>query len=74
MQIIRVNSLFLTCKSLYGLRQSPRKWNTTFAEAIEDIGFTPILSGPCLYVYGSGDSYVVLSVYMYFCSGFSPLC
>ncbi|CAN0162912.1 unnamed protein product [Pylaiella littoralis] len=51
-------------KSLYGLRQSPRNWNTTFARAIESIGFTPLLSDPCLYVYGSGDTYVVLSVYV----------
>ena len=51
-------------KSLYGLRQSPRNWNATFARAIESIGFTPIFSDPCVYVSGSGNSYVVLSIYV----------
>lgn len=51
-------------KSLYGLRQSPRNWNSTFARAIESIGFSPIFSDPCVYVYGSGDTYVVLSIYV----------
>ena len=51
-------------KSLYGLRQSPRNWNNTFACAIESIGFKSIYSDPCVYVYGSGKEYVVLSIYV----------
>eukprot|EP00752_Nemacystus_decipiens_P002765 g2583.t1 len=51
-------------KSLYGLRQSPRNWNHTFARAIESIGFKSIYSDPCVYVYGSGNEYVVLSIYV----------
>ncbi|CAN0469558.1 unnamed protein product [Hapterophycus canaliculatus] len=51
-------------KSLYGLRQSPRNWNTTFAGAIKSIGFKPIFSDPCVYVYGSDKTYVVLSIYV----------
>ncbi|CAM9732843.1 unnamed protein product, partial [Hapterophycus canaliculatus] len=51
-------------KSLYGLRQSRRNWNTTFARAIESIGFKPIFSDPCVYVYGSDKNYVVLSIYV----------
>ncbi|CAM9623411.1 unnamed protein product, partial [Pylaiella littoralis] len=51
-------------KTLYGLRRSPRNLNCTFAAAIECLGFTPLLSVPCVYVYGSGDTYVVLSIYV----------
>ena len=51
-------------KSLYGLRQSPRNWNNTFARVIESIGFKSIYSDPCVYVYGSGNEYVVLSIYV----------
>ncbi|CAM9871342.1 unnamed protein product, partial [Hapterophycus canaliculatus] len=38
-------------KSLYGFRHSPHNWNMAFARVIESIGFKPILSGPCVYVY-----------------------
>ncbi|CAN0332528.1 unnamed protein product, partial [Hapterophycus canaliculatus] len=51
-------------KSLYGLRQSLRYWNSTFARAIESIGFKTIFSDPCVYVYGSEKTYVVLSIYV----------
>eukprot|EP00903_Cladosiphon_okamuranus_P021803 g20047.t1 len=52
-------------KSLYGLRQSPRNWNATFAQAIESIGVRSIFYDPCIYVYGSGNTYVVLSIYVH---------
>ena len=55
-------------KSLYGLRQSPRNFGTTFTKGILEIGFTPLLSDPCLYVYGSGPTYTILCVYVDDCS------
>ena len=55
-------------KSLYGLRQSPRNFGNTFAEGIKGIVFTPLLSDPCLYVYGSGPTYAMLCVYVDDCT------
>lgn len=43
---------------------SPRSWNKTFARAIVSTGLTPILSNPCLYVYGGSDPFVVPSAYV----------
>lgn len=43
--------------SQHRMRQSPRNCNCTFSAAVLDIGFTAILSDPCVYVYGSGGTY-----------------
>ena len=55
-------------KSLYGLKQSPRNWGNAFANGIREIGFRPLRSDPCLYYYGSGDTYAILGVYVDDCS------
>ena len=47
-------------KSLYGLRQAPRAWNSTFDRFLQSYGLQQSLSDPCLYV--SPTMYLVLYV------------
>ncbi|KAH9151647.1 hypothetical protein AeNC1_019293, partial [Aphanomyces euteiches] len=49
-------------KSLYGLRQSPRCWNTLLDKTLKTFGFVAAPSDPCLYIYNSGDAYLVVYV------------
>ena len=43
-------------KSLYGLRQAPRNWFTTFATFLIDYGFKKSLRDPCVFVYTDGET------------------
>ena len=43
------------CKSLYGLRQSPKNWRSTIDIYVMKIGFKPLKSDPCVYVYYPDD-------------------
>ncbi|CAN0399791.1 unnamed protein product [Ascophyllum nodosum] len=52
------------CRSVYGLRQSPKPWNGTIDGDLRTIGFLPTASDTCVYVKGSGDSYVMLTLYV----------
>ncbi|KAF0730908.1 hypothetical protein Ae201684_011790 [Aphanomyces euteiches] len=49
-------------KSLYGLRQSPRCWNTLLDKTLKTFGFVAAPSDPCLYIHNSGDAYLVVYV------------
>ena len=51
-------------KSLYGLRQSPNVWNLTIDRDLRRKGFTPTASEACVYTKGSGNSYVVLTLFV----------
>ena len=42
-------------KSLCGLRQSPKNWHSTIDTYVMKIGFKPLKSDPCVYVYYTGD-------------------
>ncbi|CAB1119606.1 unnamed protein product [Ectocarpus sp. CCAP 1310/34] len=55
-------------KSLYGLKQSPRNFGNAVAKGIKDIGFTALLSDPCVCVYGAGPTYAILCVYVDNCT------
>ena len=55
-------------KSIYGLRQSPRKWGTTFAKGIAEIGFIALKSDPCMYMYGSGPTHAILCMHVDDCT------
>ncbi|CAB1111740.1 unnamed protein product [Ectocarpus sp. CCAP 1310/34] len=55
-------------KSLYGLKQSPRNFGNAFAKGNKEIGFTALLSDPCVYVYGAGPTYAILCVYVDNCT------
>ena len=47
-------------KSLYGLRQSSRCWNSVLDEYLKSIGFTQTASDPCIYVKEeNGDIFIV---------------
>ena len=37
-------------KSLYGLKQSPRCWNTAFREYMESIHFKQSTADPCVFI------------------------
>ena len=53
-------------KSLYGLKQSPRCWNTVFKEYMETIHFKPSTTVPCVscvYVQG-GEDMTIVAVYV----------
>eukprot|EP00752_Nemacystus_decipiens_P017171 g15384.t1 len=51
-------------KSLYGLRQSPSVWNLTIDKDLRGKGYTPTASDPCVYTKGSGNSYVMLTLFV----------
>ena len=42
-------------KSLCGLRQSPKNWHSTIDTYVMKIGFKPLKSDPCVYVYYTDD-------------------
>ncbi|KAF0728454.1 hypothetical protein Ae201684_013816 [Aphanomyces euteiches] len=49
-------------KSLYGLRQSPRCWNSLLDSTLKQFGFKPAASDPCIYVYGHMEAYIIVYV------------
>ena len=51
-------------KSLHGLRQSPNVWNLTIDRDLRRKGFTQAASDPCVYTKGSGNSYVMLTLFV----------
>lgn len=51
-------------QSLYGLQQSPRKWFGTLGKNLEEIGFTPLKSDPCVTIYSSGTDSTILTLYI----------
>ncbi len=53
-------------KSIYGLKQSPRCWNTALDTYLKKIGFTQSNSDPCIYYKGIGGELVYMGVYVIF--------
>jgi hypothetical protein len=51
-------------KSLYGLRQSPRKWNDRIHAFLSSMGFRRVESDYGLYVRGRGEKLEIISVYV----------
>ena len=51
-------------RSLYGLAQSPVLWYDTIDGVLIVIGFSPTHSDPCVYVHGSGDTLIILTLYV----------
>ena len=51
-------------KSLYGLKQSARRWNKKLHSALQDLGFNRIRSDPSLYVYERGEVRIYMPVYV----------
>ena len=51
-------------KSIYGLKQSPRCWNTALDAYLKSIGFKQSNSDPCIYYRGTGGDVFYLGVYV----------
>lgn len=49
-------------RSLYGLKQSPRCWNSTLDEFLKQLGFVQSTSDPCIYVASHGE--LMVGVYV----------
>ena len=51
-------------KSIYGLKQSPRCWNTLFKEHMESTNCKQCTADPCIFVRGEGTDLTVIAVYV----------
>ena len=51
-------------KSLYGLKQSPRCWNSALDNFLKDIGFIRSSSDSCIYVRAIDDDLCIIAVYV----------
>ncbi|KAL2242415.1 UNVERIFIED_CONTAM: Retrovirus-related Pol polyprotein from transposon RE1 [Sesamum indicum] len=51
-------------RSLYGLKQASRQWNQELTSKLVQFGFIQSLNDYCLFVKGSGDSLVIVLVYV----------
>ena len=51
-------------KSIYGLKQSPRCWNTTLDTYLKELGFTQTASDPCIYYRKTGGDMLYIGVYV----------
>ena len=49
-------------KSLYGLKQAPRVWHKTITPFLESLGFTPLITDPCLFQRKSDSALIALYV------------
>ena len=52
-------------KSIYGLKQSPRCWNSTLDTHLKDLRFTQMVSDPCIYHQEMEGEMPYIGVYMY---------
>lgn len=51
-------------KSLYGLAQSPGNWFRTIDPVLVEIGFVPLKSDTCVYVYEQDGAKIILTLYV----------
>ena len=51
-------------KGLYGLKQSARKWNEKFMEAMRRMGFIPIAADGCIFIRVSLDGMTIVCLYV----------
>lgn len=49
-------------RSLYGLKQSPRQWNTVLDQTLKEMGFEQSIKDPCLYVGRKPLTYITIYV------------
>lgn len=51
-------------RSLYGLKQAGRVWHETLNERLEEMGFKRILCEHSIWVFGRGDSRIIIPVFI----------
>ena len=51
-------------RSLYGLKQSSRCWNTVFKQYLESINFKQCTADPCIFVSSRGPDLTIIAVYV----------
>ena len=51
-------------KSLYGLAQSPGNWFHTIDPVLISIGFLPLKSDTCIYIYNHDGVVIILTLYV----------
>lgn len=51
-------------KSLYGLREAPKLWYSTLANALKSLGFKRLISSECLFALRRGKNKVILLSYV----------
>ena len=51
-------------KSLYGLKQSARCWNTTLTQHLLSDGYTKSSADECIFIKRAGKNFVILAVYV----------
>ena len=51
-------------KRLYGLRESPKNWFRTIVVELVGIGFRPLKSDPCVYMYKDKTGFIALTLYV----------
>lgn len=51
-------------KSLYGLKQSSRCWNTKFTEFVKQFGFEVCEADPCVFVCKRNGHFTILAIYV----------
>ena len=52
-------------RSLYGLKQSPKEWNTMLVSfMVKECGFVQLLSESCLFIKRTGDNFVLAAIYV----------
>ena len=52
----------LVCKlkrSIYGLKQSPRCWNSALDSQLKKMGFVQTASDPCIYIASEGEMFII---------------
>ena len=51
-------------KAIYGLKQAMQVWVATFSDAVQQFGYRPMPSSPCLFVKKKGDNISLVSIYV----------
>lgn len=58
------NKVLKLNKSLYGLKQSGREWNSKLNDVLKKLGFNPCISDPCIYTRQENGVYNIIVVYV----------
>ena len=56
--------ILIIVKALYGLRTSGARFHERFADTLRDLGFTPCINEPDLWLRDAGDHYEYICVYV----------